>query len=67
VTKTNNVPPIPPDLLHWLNYVIPEKSARPGQSMEEVWFEAGARSVVRRLIVEKERQDKVIHNVPPKA
>lgn len=59
-----NVPPIPPDLLAWLDHVFPEKCARPGQSMDEVWHEAGARSVVRRLIVEKERQDKVIYNVP---
>lgn len=59
-----NVPAIPADLLAWLDAVFPEKSPTLGQDMEQIMFDAGARSVVRRLLTEKERQDKVTYNVP---
>lgn len=56
-------PPLDPALVKWLDKVYPERSPRRGTSVEDIWFDSGAREVVRNLIIELERQQAI--NVPP--
>lgn len=51
-------PYIPPDLLRELNRRYPERSAQKGDAIEDLWFNGGARSVVRFLNMVAEEQEK---------
>lgn len=48
----SNNPQYPNDLLsviHYLDERFPERCARPGMTLEDIWREAGARQVVNHL------------------
>lgn len=53
----NPCPPIDEALLRWLDETYPERTPRKGTSLEDIWFEAGSREVVRNLIQQLERQN----------
>ena len=40
---------IPKEFIEELEEMFPERCARPGQSMEDVWYDAGFYSCIRRL------------------
>lgn len=44
------IPPIPQDVVGYLNIVFPERSPEITDSINEIYFKAGQRSVVRFLI-----------------
>ena len=52
-------PPLDPALVSWLDKTYPERSPRRGTPVETIWFEAGAREVVRNLLIELERQNTI--------
>ena len=61
-------PPLDPALVEWLDQIYPERSPRRGTPVETLWFEAGAREVVRNLITELERQQTIhVHEGPEAA
>ena len=55
----NPCPPLDPATIAWLDKTYPERSPRRGTPVETIWFEAGAREVVRNLLIELERQNTI--------
>jgi len=42
-------PPVPADLVEWLDWLYPEKCPEPNTPDREIWLYAGKRSIVRML------------------
>lgn len=49
-------PPIPDELLDWLDFLFPDKCPKPTHSGREIWMAVGRRDVVARLRMERDRQ-----------
>lgn len=49
IPSWDECPPIPKELLTYLNRVVPERSPSLGQNIEVIMFEAGKRETVRLL------------------
>jgi hypothetical protein len=58
----NQTPAISKALVEWLSHLFPDHCPDPAMSDREVWMEAGAAKVVRKLRIERERQTNS-HNV----
>jgi hypothetical protein len=58
--SNNSCPPIPPELLKWLNEQYPEKSPHPGDAERDIWMGVGARYLVRGLNRRYEEQSENI-------
>lgn len=50
-------PPIPADLIDYLDKAYPEKSPDPEHSEREIWMKAGERRLVRTLLQRFKRQE----------
>jgi hypothetical protein len=55
------VPRISPDLVGFLNHSFPERCPDPSQSMPDIFYASGQRSVVRYLIRLLEEQEDNVH------
>lgn len=51
-----SAPPVPAELLDWLDRTYPERCPRPTQGEREIWMDVGRRDVVVRLRMERDRQ-----------
>jgi hypothetical protein len=51
-------PPIDQALLRWLDDIHPERCPNKGTPLEDIWFYAGGRDLIRTLRIEFERQQK---------
>lgn len=61
--QTNSCPPIPPELLEWLNAQYPEFCPNPDDAERIVWMKAGARQAVRHLNrVFEEQNDNIMED-----
>jgi len=53
-------PPVSKDLIEAMNPLYPEKCPDPEDSMQQVWYKSGQRSVVNFLIEQRKRQNETI-------
>jgi hypothetical protein len=53
----STTPPIPRDLVEWLDRTYPERCPSTGDTLEDIWRYAGARHLVRALLAEHQRQN----------
>lgn len=51
-----NTPPISKGLVEWLSRLFPDRCPDSEMSERDIWIEAGAAKVVRKLRTEHERQ-----------
>ncbi|TIQ65461.1 MAG: hypothetical protein E5X41_14985 [Mesorhizobium sp.] len=61
MSQEQHVPPIPADVIEWLDRLYPEKCADPKDADREIWMKAGERRLVRRLKLELKRQEETTY------
>ncbi|RUT86783.1 MULTISPECIES: hypothetical protein [unclassified Mesorhizobium] len=61
MSQEQQVPPIPADVIDWLDRLYPEKCADPKDADREIWMKSGERRLVRRLRLELQRQENTVY------
>lgn len=61
MSQEQHVPPIPADVIEWLDRLYPEKCADPKDTDREIWMKAGERRLVRRLKLDLKRQEETTY------
>jgi hypothetical protein len=61
MSQEQQVPPIPADVIDWLDRLYPEKCPDPKDAEREIWMKSGERRLVRRLRLELQRQENTVY------